>query len=247
MSFFSSHVQTGVPRIVETGSDLLENLWNSLIPVASAGCFVYCARRDTSQGDFPALSRQDTRATLYWGALWGNRSHSAPSFHCRILQEGTQSPHRSTPLTRIACQPCPSRTGEPHGRLFPVWKLGCLYITSSTEDISLSQHPPTQTSGVVLGLVPRIWKKTKKETDLGGFHQSPPAITVQSLSFLCLSHQEVLEKNISCDLFLELGSVRGLLAHSESVKWHFASRTTVSSKAQAPAHHAAAPFHVGIH
>lgn len=165
---FSSHVQTGVPRTVGTRSDLLENLWNSLTSAASAGRFVYCAGRDTSQGNFPALCRQGTRATLYRGALWGNRSCSALSFRGCILQEGKQLPTQKHPSDQNSLLAGPALRSPPPTQLpqeSPRQDLSCLeagslYRTSSTGNISLSKHPPPHTAGVFFRLVPRMWRKT---------------------------------------------------------------------------------------
>lgn len=220
---FFNDVQTGVPRIVEIGSDLLENLWNGLMSVASVGFFVHGAGSD----NFPALCRQDTRVILYWGILWGNRSGGALSFHCCILQEGKlpiqKHPSDQNSLSALLPTPLPPPgpwIGEPAAGSFLSGSWALSTSPAARASISLSKHPPTCKARVVFRLVPWIWKKTKKEPNLGEFHQSPPAITVQSLYFLCLSYREVLGENIFCDLFLELGSITGRLAPLERRVWN---------------------------
>lgn len=152
-----------------------------------------------SPGDCPVLCGQDIRAALHPG-LSGETSHvpfpSVPASWTR----GNNCLHKSSLLARIACLPCPSWTGE------PAQTISCLETGLQLHDqqlwqhYSYSNHPPTYRWAVVFRLVYGLWKKIKKLI-YEDFYQSPLVVTLQSLHFFCLSHQEVLEENAFCSLF----------------------------------------------
>lgn len=99
----------------------------------------------SSPGDFPVLCRQDIRAALKHPGPSGETGHvpfpSVPASWTR----GNNCLHKNSLLARIACLPCPSRTGE------PAQAFSCLETRLQLHDQQLwqhyshSNHPPTYT------------------------------------------------------------------------------------------------------
>ena len=125
-------------------------------------------------------------------------------------------PHRSTPLTRIACGPCPS------GQKSQQQATSCLEAGLHPRKQQHRPHsgprgtpPPHTPGGGVSSWCTAYGRRQGKTSVYEGSIRVPGGHqTVTHL--LCLSRPEVLGENVFCNLFLELGSVRSVPAHSES-------------------------------
>lgn len=117
------------------------NSLTSRMSVCSVGCYISSTGKDTDLSDSPALCGQDTRAASHPGPS-GDTGHAVPFPSTPASwPRGSNCPHKSTALTRIACRPCSPGTGK------PAQAFSCLEAELHVHDQLWQHHrhhlPPT--------------------------------------------------------------------------------------------------------